>query len=175
MQFNVFGLVQEGIGSARTVEVDGIIDIEGRAAEHVAGTADLLRTAAGVLVRAHLSLVEPETCSRCLAPLEETVSLSFEEEFQAVLGPEDEDLTAALDPEAFTLDPQYVLDLTEAVRQYREVSLVMKPLCRPDCRGLCPRCGKGLNLGDCGCESGAENDRWAGLAALRGVLAERKD
>jgi len=27
----------------------------------------------------------------------------------------------------------------------------MQPLCTPECRGLCPRCGADLNLGDCGC------------------------
>ena len=27
----------------------------------------------------------------------------------------------------------------------------MRFLCRPDCRGLCPRCGKNLNDGPCGC------------------------
>jgi len=32
------------------------------------------------------------------------------------------------------------------------------PLCRSDCRGLCPRCGADLNAGPCGCGT-AEPDR----------------
>jgi len=40
------------------------------------------------------------------------------------------------------------------------------PLCREDCRGLCPRCGQNLNEGDCGCAEREVDPRWAPLAAL---------
>jgi DUF177 domain-containing protein len=168
MFFNVSGLIQEGIGATRTHDVEGTVQVEGRAPEQVAGRVEMLRTKAGVLVRAHLDLVEPEVCSRCLRPLEEKVILKFEEEFLATLDVRSgEEIDEAPDPDAFTIDENHMLDLTEAVRQYREVSLDMQPLCRPDCRGLCPHCGKDLNLGDCECDKGAVDDRWARLAALR--------
>jgi len=70
------------------------------------------------------------------------------------------------DPDAFQIDENHLLDLTEAIRQYREVATEMQPLCRPDCRGLCPICGADLNAGDCGCNAGAIDARWAGLAEL---------
>jgi uncharacterized protein len=69
--------------------------------------------------------------------------------------------------DAFLIDDRHTLDLNEAVRQYREVSLLMKPLCRPDCRGLCPVCGADLNVGPCGHETAPADSRWAGLAALK--------
>jgi len=43
------------------------------------------------------------------------------------------------------------LDLGEVVREQVFLSLPLKPLCREDCRGLCPTCGQNLNEGDCGC------------------------
>ena len=43
------------------------------------------------------------------------------------------------------------LDLGEVVREQLFLSLPLKRLCREDCRGLCPTCGKNLNAGDCGC------------------------
>ena len=43
------------------------------------------------------------------------------------------------------------LDLGEVVREQILLGLPLKPLCRPDCQGLCPRCGKDRNLGPCGC------------------------
>jgi uncharacterized protein len=43
------------------------------------------------------------------------------------------------------------LDLGEAVREQILLGLPLKPLCREDCQGLCPRCGKDRNLGPCGC------------------------
>ena len=39
-------------------------------------------------------------------------------------------------------------------------------LCREDCRGLCPRCGKDLNAGPCGCPAVAPNPRLAVLHTL---------
>jgi uncharacterized protein len=48
----------------------------------------------------------------------------------------------------------------------------MKPLCREDCRGLCPVCGIDRNEGDCDCETRNADPRWAGLAALRSSLPE---
>lgn len=41
-----------------------------------------------------------------------------------------------------------------------------KYLCREDCRGLCPKCGKNLNMGDCGCPDDEIDPRWAALAEI---------
>jgi uncharacterized protein len=167
MLFNVSGLVQEGIGATREYDVEGALQTPGRAPEPVTGYVELLRTKTGILVRAHLSLTEPEDCSRCLKPLVETVKIDFEEEFQAtvdaVTGKPVHDRP---DQDAFLIDSNHMLDLTEAVRQYREASATMQPLCRPECRGLCPRCGKDLNEGNCDCNLNAVDSRFEGLAAL---------
>ncbi len=167
MLFSVSGLMQEGIGATREHDVQGSLRTEGRAPERVLGSVELLRTKAGVLVRAHLRVAVSETCSRCLRPLEETLPIDFEEEFQATV-----DLrtgaSLADKPQAdtFLIDSQHILDLQEAVRQYREASEEMQPLCRPECRGLCPRCGRDLNSGDCGCRTEARDPRWQSLSAL---------
>jgi len=167
MLFNVSGLVQEGIGATREHEVRGSLTTEGRAPERVSGRIELLRTKNGVLVRAHLQLIETETCSRCLKPLEQTLPLDFEEEFQSTADLRGgESLAEPPDQDAFLIDDRHTLDLTEAVRQYREAAEPMRALCRADCRGLCPRCGADRNAGDCSCESEASDPRWQGLAAL---------
>jgi uncharacterized protein len=43
----------------------------------------------------------------------------------------------------------------------------MRPLCKEDCKGLCPECGVNLNKGDCGCRSGPLDLRLAGLKNLK--------
>lgn len=43
------------------------------------------------------------------------------------------------------------LDLGEVVREQVLLALPLKPLCREDCRGLCPTCGQNRNLSPCGC------------------------
>lgn len=168
MLFNVSGLIQEGIGATRRHEVEGFLESEDREPVPVRGNVELLRTRIGVLVRANLTLPEPEYCSRCLQPLQETISISFEEEFRTTVDlqsgePLDEDEE---DAEAFFIDQNHMLDLTEAVRQYREASAVMQPLCRPDCAGLCHNCGTDLNTGECSCSAGPIDHRWAALSGL---------
>lgn len=63
-------------------------------------------------------------------------------------------------------DHPETLDLTEDLREELLLELPGYPLCRPDCKGLCPQCGRNLNEGDCGCpppETEAGSDAWAAL------------
>lgn len=168
MLFNVSGLFQEGIGATRQHQVEGTLYDEEGKPEPVLGKVELLRTNDGVLVRAHLILEEPEICSRCLKPLQETIKIDFEEEFKSTVDPHSgQTLDDEEDEDTFLIDENHLLDLTEAVRQYREASAEMQPLCRPDCKGLCFHCGQDLNLGECSCGTGPVDDRWAALKGLR--------
>jgi uncharacterized protein len=166
MLFNVSGLILEGIGATRKHQIDGTLLSDDRGPEQITGEVELLRTKAGVLVRAHLRLEEPETCSRCLKPLQETIRIDFEEEFRTRVDPLSAEPAEDEDYDAFYVDENHQLDLTEAVRQYREASAEMQPLCRPDCKGLCPRCGQDLNQGQCSCSTGPVDNRWAALSGL---------
>ena len=56
-------------------------------------------------------------------------------------------------------------DLEEIVRTVFVLNLDSKLLCREDCNGLCPRCGKNLNLGPCDCRK-EPDPRLAALAQL---------
>jgi uncharacterized protein len=66
------------------------------------------------------------------------------------------------------------LDLTEALRE--EVFLAVPAFveCRPDCKGLCPRCGANLNDGPCGCPP-AGDPRWDALKGLSEASNPKKD
>ena len=48
--------------------------------------------------------------------------------------------------------PDFVIELDDIVISDILLTLPRKNLCKEDCRGLCPSCGKNLNLGDCGCD-----------------------
>lgn len=172
MQYDVASLLKEEIGSTRgyTVAEQVIVDDEARR-ERMVGSATLLRTRAGVLVTAHLRTQSHERCSRCLGELEYPLSVDIEEEFlQTVDVFTGASIPLPDDPGAFRIDAHQTLDLSEAVRQYWATALPMQPLCRPDCRGLCPRCGHDLNQGPCGCPAEEHDERWAALAKLRSQL-----
>lgn len=53
-------------------------------------------------------------------------------------------------PELFFLEGDEI-DLDEIVSTCFILDMETKFLCKEDCKGLCPTCGKNLNLGPCGC------------------------
>jgi uncharacterized protein len=59
------------------------------------------------------------------------------------------------------------IDLTKDVRDYAILAVPMKKLCREDCKGLCPRCGKNLNEGTCNCKDEVIDPRWETLQKLK--------
>lgn len=51
----------------------------------------------------------------------------------------------------YSVKGQFVLDITDDIRQEILLSYPVRFLCKEDCLGLCPRCGKNLNTGPCDC------------------------
>ena len=49
---------------------------------------------------------------------------------------------------------QHEIDLGPEIREDIILEYPLKPLCSPDCKGLCPRCGRNLNLKECNCQKG---------------------
>ena len=66
-------------------------------------------------------------------------------------------------------------DLAEAVLNEIWFHCPMQPLCRPDCRGLCPVCGENLNEHDCGHASKIEEERMESnpFAVLRNLKLDK--
>src|SRR6266511_6496715 len=62
------------------------------------------------------------------------------------------------------------IDVTPAVREELMLAAPRYVLCRDDCKGLCPRCGKDLNAGSCECAPATEA-RWQPLKALKDKLS----
>jgi uncharacterized protein len=58
-------------------------------------------------------------------------------------------------------------DITQQVRSELLVHIPLKPLCKEDCKGLCPRCGIDLNCDRCSCHARSADSRWDALKDLR--------
>lgn len=116
----------------------------------VTGTVTVARTAATVHVAGRLTTTAPLTCGRCLVPYRQELAVTVHEEFAIAGG--GRDVRGALGAEDFVLPlgPEPVLDVSEVVRQHLLLALPMVPVCRADCRGLCPQCGANRNDVDCG-------------------------
>ena len=60
------------------------------------------------------------------------------------------------------------VNLVPAIREELILAIPAYVVCRDDCRGLCPQCGRELNTGPCGCTPPTES--WRPLAALKDKL-----
>jgi len=73
------------------------------------------------------------------------------------------------DPEVYVIAPKArSLDLRPAVREQWILAVPRFPVCREDCKGLCPTCGAELNAGACSCPP-VVDARWAELRTSRGT------
>ena len=71
------------------------------------------------------------------------------------------------DSDVYPLDPKdRDLDLRPALREEWLLAAPTFGLCRPDCKGLCPRCGADLNAGPHECGTGESDPRWDALRKL---------
>ncbi|MEJ2616908.1 MAG: DUF177 domain-containing protein [Ignavibacteriaceae bacterium] len=60
--------------------------------------------------------------------------------------------------------------LDKDFRDYLMLAIPMKKLCKEDCKGLCYKCGKDLNEGDCDCQKNQIDARWLPLNELKNKL-----
>jgi uncharacterized protein len=112
------------------------------------------------------------SCSRCLGDFSQPLSIPFEATYsEAAPVPDGSREEAEIELTADTIDlfPFHgrEIDLLEAVQEQVLLALPPKPLCRVDCKGLCPRCGADLNQGACGCDEKPTDPRFAVLKGLK--------
>jgi DUF177 domain-containing protein len=98
-------------------------------------------------------------CVRCLADAELQLPIKGREYHAAKPG--DEELRSP-----YVIGDETV-DLSAWARDTIALALPDKILCRPDCAGLCPECGKDLNEEPHVHDAVAPDSRWAALEALR--------
>lgn len=84
-------------------------------------------------------------CDRCAGRINRRYDYSFSHTLVPSLENEDDDRFIEVRDEQLNLD--------ELVREDILLELPTKFLCREDCKGICPKCGKNLNDGPCGCNS----------------------
>jgi uncharacterized protein len=153
------------------------------------------------LLQARLAYRRKVVCDRCLGPVEESVASDWT--LVVVPGPERSERAQRADrsaragregreargggPEREALDERELeaddlgvvelagdtLDTEPCVAEQVVLELPTHPLCRDECAGLCPRCGRNLNDGACGCAPPDPDPRWGALAALRDKMDGR--
>jgi uncharacterized protein len=125
------------------------------------------------VVTGTLSGVVVSPCRRCLEPTETTLNVPFRMIYQ-VAGRDAERSEEPGDDDIVWLERgARRIELDDQVRDRLFLEAERFPLCRPDCRGICPNCGQNLNEASCDCRVEAADSRWQALEKLQ--LGEKGD
>ena len=123
-----------------------------------------------VFVRGHLRSTVPQICGRCLESLPVSVRADVDLRFVPRPATGDAVELGADDLDLCFYDADQI-DLRGVIESETTLALPMKPLCRQDCRGLCPSCGANRNLTACGCDTRPPDPRLAVLKDLAARLS----
>jgi uncharacterized protein len=130
-------------------------------------SAEIRKDARKVRLVGRLKTTLEVDCGRCLdpfaIPVDTKVDLMFLPESTGAPEGEQEVQDADIGVSFYKDDS---IDLGEVIREQFFLALPMKPLCRPDCEGLCPVCGKNRNREQCDCRTEWVDPRMADLKKL---------
>lgn len=107
-------------------------------------------------------------CSRCLVKFDYSVPVIIEltARQSAYMDKDYEQELDLEEDEILILNKE--IDLSELIAQELSLSIPMKPLCKDDCPGLCPKCGSIIGSEGCSCPRNSISDpRWEKLETLK--------
>lgn len=173
MKVNVSGIPEAGL--QRKLELPITVS-DGERPDVAYVFIKISRFAKRVFIEGSVNISVSLKCSRCLNEFYYPLKVVFREEYNPVedIGKEDErELTGEeLDLGFFKNDE---IDIVEVVKEQVLLSVPMKPLCRAECRGICSKCGKDLNRGQCTCKAEGIDSRLAPLEKFKELIKERKE
>ncbi|MGC2197941.1 MAG: DUF177 domain-containing protein [Terriglobales bacterium] len=110
-------------------------------------------------------------CARCIEPVVEDVTRKFDLLYRPLgtdAGHEELSVTVA-EAEVGYYQGEGLL-LEDALREQVLLAIPLKVVCREDCKGLCPSCGKNRNTDPCSCVQPFADPRWSALKEIREKL-----
>jgi uncharacterized protein len=148
-------------------EQDGPLATSGRAEvihEH-RGPKDIV---ADIRLRGQFAGKVRVPCARCVEPVRIPLAAEFDLIFRPVGADSDAPERSITAPETeIGYYQKNSLALEDVLREQVLLALPVRTLCKPGCKGLCPRCGANRNLQPCTCEQGPSDPRWEALSGLR--------
>ncbi len=181
MEFKVSEMEREPIDFDLQLEA-GAVDFGEEAEQHgplaAAGRAEVIHEHRGprdivadIRLRGQLKGCFEVPCARCVEPVEIPVEGEYDLIFRPARAdsePTERSITAPETEIGYYQKDSLLLE--DVLREQVLLSLPARTLCKPDCKGLCPRCGQNRNLQACSCEEGPADPRWEALAGLRGRI-----
>ncbi len=127
--------------------------------EPIIVTGHVKNMAGYMVLSADVKVTYRTMCARCAEPVCSKLEISFEKDIasSADVSEENDDYIIIEDKK---------LDLLVPVEEEIMLEMPSRTLCKEDCLGLCPKCGKNLNEGECFCEKKEVDPRLAILKTL---------
>lgn len=145
-----------------TLELDQKLDLFDQGTASTAFTAVLTIKPTGngrISISGRIKSAPLLECNRCLKQFAYKIDSDLNVDLAPVSSlensPEHELSSGELDIEFYQGDE---VEPAAFIKEQLLISLPMVPVHSPDCKGLCPVCGKDLNIADCGCRSGQGED-----------------
>ena len=142
--------------------------------ESTEGEIQIHKTMQNVSLAGDLRLRMAPACARCGQAFETELEIRVQRHLVPYFsGPREELLSEEEEIELSAEDLEFSfyhgeeIDLGQILGEEITLALPMRFLCREDCLGLCPICGKNLNQGPCGCEARDEFSPFAVLKDLK--------
>jgi len=127
----------------------------------------------GIEFRAHLAAKARLTCSRCLERFDSAIATDFRLTIvgEAVECGPDEMEVRKEDTTLFSAEGG-IAEFGAIAAEQIYLELPLKPVCKPECRGLCPTCGTKRNDVECGCHEEAVDPRLAPLMEWKNRMGD---
>jgi uncharacterized protein len=160
LRLNVGFIINAPIGSSRDFEFESPLLQAGEdlALANFKGLANIGRTPQGLIVQGNFTGTVTLECVRCLSEYQQALQWEFTELYA---------FNRKSVTESGLIVPEDAhIDLQPLVREFALLEFPLKPLCKPECKGLCTVCGENLNERDCG----HRPDEDSPFAALKQLL-----
>ena len=128
-------------------------------AEPITVTGFVKNMAGYMVLSADVRVSYSTLCARCIEPVSNVLEISFEKDIAS-----SEDVSSENDDYIIIEDKK--LDLLPSVEEEIMLEMPSRTLCKENCLGLCQKCGKNLNEGDCDCDKKEVDPRLAILKTL---------
>lgn len=160
LRLNVGFLIGQSVGYSRdflfdipAIQLKPDLDLE-----KLSGTVRVSRTAQGLLVQSRLRASTNTQCVRCLNDFRLPLEVDFTELYAFS--------RKSVSESGLILPEDAHIDLAPLLREYMLLEFPIQPLCRVECKGLCPVCGENLNITYCNHDDEPVDPRLAALKTL---------
>lgn len=152
LRINVGFLINQPIGTSRDIHFDfpelrlpPDLDLK-----EFKGLVRITRTPQGLLVQGDFDSRINSECVRCLTEFLQPLAVKFSELYAFKF--------KSVTESNLILPEDGNINLSPLVREYLLLEVPIRPLCKPDCLGLCTVCGADLNEGPCEHQASIQTD-----------------